>query len=332
MRPLVGKLALTIGLLLLVPLGQAAPARTLQGIIERFDEVTSYDSSVCVLHDGWIITFLSDNGSQIGAATLVEHRNASQHQNSIDAMLQRIADLVGMRSPQSITFLNEQKSALLLDWAVLDPLLGRADHVFEGSALEAMLYLKEKGFFVMHGVRENGSLVWKTAKKSGVGLRMPLTEEKLSAIEITGRQEMDEHAALVLAGKLGLRRESAGYGERSAIARRIGCREVSYMHTKRNVVLGRTNHRAAIGTKEGVEQMVRNRDYATAPLPHKSSSWPKDDEELEAATAALPRHGGKLEEELRKIEETHRPAEPRSPSILTPKEARKAYVEFIRNL
>ena len=329
MRPLVGKIALTIGLLLLAPLGQAAPARTLQHIIERFDEVTSHDSGVCVLHDGWLITFLSHNGSQIGAATLVEHKDAGRHQNSMDAMLQRIADLVGMRSPQSMTFLNDQKSALLLDWAVLDPILGRVDHVFEGSALEAMLYLKEKGFFVIHGVHENGSLIWKTARKSGVGLRLPLTEEKISAIEITGRQEMDEHAALVLAGKLGLRRESAGYGERAAIARRIGCREVSYMHTKRNIVLGRTNQRAAIGTREGVEQMVRNRNYATAPLPYKSSSWPK--EEQQDTAASTPRRGS-LEEELRKIEEAHFQENPRPHRNLTPEEARKAYVEFIENL
>ncbi len=321
MRVLVRKMALAFGLLL-VSLGQAEAAWTRQQVIDSFDEVTTYDNGTCVLHDGWLITFLSHDGRRIGAVTIVEQKEKSHHDISLDTMLQRVTVAVGMRVPRSLFFLNDRKSALLMDRAILDSLSGKVEHVFEGSALEAMVYLQDRGYFEIQGIRENGSLTWKTVRKTGVGLRMPLSEGRLSAIEVTGKQEMDEHAASVLANKLGLGKNTALTLARSAAARQLSCKEVTYMNGRAGILVGRTAQRAAIGTRDGVEHMLRDRNYAAVPAPHSSSAWPEKQVEPPPSSAA---------------DKKQEPSAPRENKVettppLDPRAAREAYVDFIKTL
>ena len=318
MRKLVRKVALVFGILL-AAVGQADAAWSIQDIRNRFEHVTVYDGAASVLHDGWVITFLSHDGRRIGAVTLVEHKGARKHENSMDAMIQRISRTLRMTAPESQIFLNDQRSALLMDQHVLNDLVGRTNHVFESSALAAMVYLQEEDFFEIQGIRENGTMSWRTVKKSGVGLRMPLAETRLSAIEVTSRQQMDEHSAAVLASKFGLPKHSAGYMDRMSTARRLSLRDVPYMNARQDLLLACGGTRSAFGTRDGVAQMLRNRDYATVPVPKAPSPWPEDKKPEPLRPSSQP--AGNSPE---------KPAQ--NTRLISPKAAREGYLYFIKNL
>ena len=301
MCKLVRKVALVFGILLAAA-GPAESAWNIQDIKDRFEHVTMYDGAVSVLHDGWVITFLSHDGGRIGAAALVEHKGARKHENSMDAMIQRISRTLRMTAPESLFFLNERKSALLMDRHVVNNLVGLKNNVFESSGLAAMVNLHEGDSFRIQGINENGT--------------------RLSAMEVTGNQQLDEYSGVVLAGKLGLPRSSASREDCLAAARWLSCQYVLYMNSRHNMLLARNGSRCVIGTREGVTQMLRSRDYATVPVPKTPSAWPAEEKPEPVHSSSQP-VGNSPE----------KPEEPApEPQQISPKAAREAYLYFIQKL
>ena len=300
---------------LLAPLVQAAEPLTLGDARTRFTHAVSYDYSVSVLHDGWQISFLSSNGSRIGAILIRERSGGENHKWNINELISQLATLVGMMSPESIEFEGKPASALLVDQNVMVDLADSVENVFESGSLAAMAYLLNNEFFVIDGIGDTGYLNWKTAKKSGVELRMPMGESRLSAIEVTGKQQMNEYAAAVLADKLGLGKSTVPERTRTSVARQISVREVPYMNARDGVLLARTKTRSFIGKRQTVSQIYSGTEYGVLTYPDASSEWPKEKEP---------------EPVLQKEKEKPEPEKKEVP--LTPAAAREAYINHIRSL
>jgi hypothetical protein len=299
---------------LLAPLGQAVELQTLEDVRAEFSHAVLYDYSVSVLHDGWQISFLSPNGSRIGAILIRERKGSGEHERNLGELISQLAALTGMRTPESMEFEGEPASALLVDQYVISSLADTLDNVFEKGSLAAMVYLLNNEFFVIDGVGENGYLHWKTAKKSGVELRMPMGESRLSAIEVAGKQQMNEYAAAVLADKLGLGKSTVPERTRTSIARQMSVREVPYMNAREGVLLARSKNRAVIGKRQTVSQIHSGNEYGALAYPDESSEWPKDKEP----------------EPVLQKEEKPEPVKEEVP--LTPAAAREAYINHIRSL
>lgn len=298
---------------LLAPLGQAVELRTLADVRENFSHIATYDYSVSVLCDGWRISFLSPNGSRIGAVLIRELRAGEKHERNINELISQLSKLAGMRAPESIEFEGEPASALLVDQNMIGSLADTMDNVFEGGSLAAMAYLLNNEFFVIDGVGENGYLHWKTARKSGVELRMPMGESKLFAIEVTGKQQMNEYAAAVLADKLGLGKSTVPERSRASIARQISVRDVPYMNARDGVLLARTKTRSIIGKRQTVSQIYSGTEYGGLTYPDESSEWPKEKEPVPPP-----------------VQEKPEPVKKEVP--LTPAAAREAYINHLRSL
>jgi hypothetical protein len=299
---------------LLAPLGQAVELQTLEDVRAEFSHAVLYDYSVSVLHDGWQISFLSPNGSRIGAILIRERKGSGEHERNLSELISQLATLTSMRTPESMEFEGEPASALLVDQYVISSLADTLDNVFEKGSLAAMVYLLNNEFFVIDGVGENGYLHWKTAKKSGVELRMPMGESRLSAIEVAGKQQMNEYAAAVLADKLGLGKSTVPERTRTSIARQMSVREVPYMNAREGVLLARSKNRAVIGKRQTVSQIHSGNEYGALAYPDESSEWPMDKEP----------------EPVLQKDEKPEPVKEEVP--LTPAAAREAYINHIRSL
>lgn len=300
---------------LLASLGQAMELQTLDDVRTQFSPAVTYDYSVSVLYDGWRISFLSSNGSRIGAVLIRESKSGGNHEWNIGELISKLATLTGMRTPESMVFEGKPASALLVDQYVIGSLADTMDNVFEGGSLAAMVYLLNNEFFVIDGIGENGYLHWKTAKKSGVELRMPMGESRLSAIEVAGKQQMNEYASAVLADKLGFGKSSVSDKARASTARQMSVRDVPYMNTKEGILLARSRTCAVIGKRQIVSQIHSGSEYGVLAYPEKSSAWPKEKEP---------------EPVLPPMEEKPEPVKKELP--LTPAAAREAYINHIRSL
>lgn len=305
--------------LLFAPAVQAEGEWTLESAKAAFSHHKAEDNSVSILHDGWLITFLAHDGKEIGAAIIMAQEDADDHEYDLEETVTRVAELVSMDSPEAVEFENDREMALLLDQTVMGSLLEETDDVFDGSPLAAMAYLLDDGYFVLHSMRDNGYLHWKTAKKSGVELLMPMTQKKLQAIEVIGRQEMNEFASEVLAEKLGLGGNTVQAASRQALCPELRCQVVSYMNAKSNELLARTDRRAVIGKRQAVGQMLASRHYAEVSYPEQAVSWPEEAEEPEEE-----------EEETDEAESSEeQPAEDTPPD---PAAAREAYIQSLQSL
>lgn len=302
--------------LLAAPLVCANEEWTLETALATFPNAKAGENCVCILHDGWQIAFLSHNGKNIGAAIIIEQKHAEGHVHDLAATVARIAKLARMETPESMDFEDgDYPCSLLVDQEVLSNLTDGAEHTFSSSPLAGMAYLLNEEYFNIHGIRRNGFLHWKTIKKSGVDLLMPMAENKLSAIEVTGRQEMNNFAADVLAGKLGLARNNTPEYIREQRSQELLCDAVPYMNTKNHVMLAVKDRRRIIGKRQAVNKLLANRNEGALPFPDQTSPWP---EIQEPKKEAVP-------------EPEPIPAAPKPPP-LTPEAALKAYIRKIESL
>lgn len=303
--------------LLLFPVVSASDTLTLENAQTVFSNTKAGENCVSLLLDGWHITLLSHNGKEIGAAIIIEHADAEEHEHELQDTLSRIAELAGMTTPEAIDFEeSEQESALLVDQEVLGRLADETDHVFDGSPLAALAYLLNEEYFCIHSIRPNGFIHWKTIKKSGVELLMPMAERKLSAIEVTGRQQMNDFASEVLADKLGLGKNTVPPASRETLCPQLRCTQVPYMNAKSNILLARTDRRAVIGKRQAAARLLANRDEGALPEADQENTWPAEKEE-EA-------------EEAEVAETTPEPEKKEEP--LTPEAAREAYIKYVQSL
>lgn len=312
MRSFLHTLLLAGALLLATPCG--AGSLNLETARTAFLHTRAGENNVCILLDGWQIAFLSPDGQRIGAAIVMEQENAEKHENDLSEVISRLAALAGMGTPESIDFDEEgHKYALLVDQDVLGELAEQADHVYSGSPLEALAYLLADEYFCLHRIRRNGHLHWKTIKKSGVDLLMPMAGKKLAAIEVTGRQQMNEYAAEVLADKLGLGKNTVPASARETLCTQLRCVAVPYMNARSGILLARTDRRAVIGRQPAVIRMLASRNEGALTFPEEASDWPVEEKEEEIPP----------EPAVEEKKET---------PPLTPEQARDAYIKYIQGL
>ena len=315
MRILLHTLLLASGLLLTPVETAAAAPLTLESAKTSFQHTKETGNSVSVLVDGWQIAFLSPDGEKIGAVIIMEQEDAEEHNYDLSDTISRLAELADMGTPESINFEEDDfESALLVDQDVLGELAEEADDTFSGSPLQALAYLLANEYFCIHGIRRNGYIHWKTIKKSGVELLMPMGEKKLAAVEVSGRQQMNDFAAEVLADKLGVGKNTVPASSREALCPQLRCVAVPYMNAKSGILMARTDRRAVIGKRQAVAQMLASRNEGALTYPDEASEWPEEEEE---------------EEEEEDIPETEQEDEEKP---LTPETAREAYIEYIQNL
>lgn len=298
------------------PAGTASAADkpwTLENVCEAFENTRAAGNSVCLMHDGWKIVFLSHNKRDIGAI-LITQRD-SRHEHNLRATIQRLVDLTGLNTPAKLEMEDHpQTAAIVIDSELVEELGDEADHVFSGSPLEGIAYLMREGYFYIFGVQPNGYMHWKTVKISGVDLLMPMAPLKLSAMEVTGDQKMDEYATEVLARKLGLGSNTASLSQRRGACGQLNCSEVTYMNSKRNVVGARLKRRFVIGKRTAAANMLAERYNGDLVYPPQASNWP-----------------GAPAEELKDPPPPQIPQEePVRP--LTPKEAQESYKELLRKV
>ncbi len=290
----------------------AGAAWNLADVQKNFSSTNAVENHVCLVLDGWQIAFLSHNKEQIGAFIITEQPDAARHQYGLEETIRRLTRLTGLHAPGKLQpEACKKPAAIVLDTELLETLAGETEHVFSGSPLEGMAQLLHDEYFYIHDIRPNGYLHWKTIKKSGVELLMPMAPLKLSALEVTGRQEMNEFASEVLARKLGLGSNTANPNRREGMRSQLNCTRVTYMNSKRHIVGARQKKRFIIGKRNAVAHMLANRYGGTLLYPLQGCDWP--------------------EEPAEKVVE--QPAKAEKPVLpLTPAEAREAYKKYLQGL
>ncbi len=304
------RLALAISLLSAPLAGPTAAAWGLSDARQAFSSTNAVGNHVCLVHDNWQIALISHNKEEIGAVFIIETKEGTAHKLELNAIAGKLAELAEMTSPVIQEIDGEKKAGIMIDANIMERLADDAENVFHDSPLEGMAYLLQNGYFYINAIRPNGYLHWKTVKKSGVELLMPMAPLKLTALEVTGRQVMNEYASEFLARKLGLGSNTANATRREAMRQQINTTELPYMNTKSNIIGTYHHRRFVIGKRTSVVHMLSNRYGGTLLFPSQSCDWPIGKKE-------------KTEE----VVETVKDIKP-----LTPREARDKYLEFLRNL
>ena len=305
------------------PAGTASAADEpwiLKNVRDTFTASYTAGNTVCLVNDGWKIAFLSHNKQDIGAILITQQN--TRHRYNLRDTIQRLVDLTSLSSPAKMEMEGHPRAAaIVINSDLIDELGNETDHVFSGTLLEGIAYLLREGYFYIYGVQSDGHLHWKTVKPSGVDLLMPMVPLKLSAIEVTGAQKMNEFASEVLARKLGLGSNTSTISQRRGAGSQMNCTEVTYMNSRRNMVGARLKRRFVIGKRTAVEHMLASEHSETLVYPSQESNWPESpEEELEKTPEEKPQ----AEQEAQKAEEPVRP--------LTPKEAQESYKELLRKL
>lgn len=301
-------LALAAVLLLCPAVSTAQDAMPLNEIAEQFSNTNTGANHVCVSTDNWNIAFLSHNKEQVGAVLIIETEPGATHEHDVSDTASRVAELISMASPVMQQIENaERTSAIMIDTDIMETLADEASHVFCGTPLEGMAYLLQDGYFYIDGIRPDGWLHWKTVKKSQVELLMPMAPAKLTALEMIGRQQMNGFASEVLARKLGLGSNTASEKIRDTVRMQIDCTSVPFMNTKRNIIGAYHNKRYAIGKRNSVAHLLGNRYGSLILFPSMRSRWPGEEDK-------------QVEEEVKEVKP------------LTPREARDAYIDYLRSL
>ena len=82
------------------PAGTASAAEepwTLENVRTAFANTTTVGNTVCLVHDGWQIAFLSHNKRDIGAILITQQN--SRHEHNLHATIQRLVDLTSLNAP-----------------------------------------------------------------------------------------------------------------------------------------------------------------------------------------------------------------------------------------
>lgn len=290
---------------------------TLSKLASEFGKTNTLENHVCLLHDGWQLAFFSDDNNRIGAFLISERAAGTRHQHGMERMVQRLVKLIGLRDAEMMEFEDRDSyAALVINRGMISEMAENAEHVLAGSPLVGVAYLLENEYFYINDLKPNGYLHWKTIKKSGVELLMPMGPPQLTALEIVGRQFMDEFACNVLARKLGFGGNTASNARRRSLSQEMGVFSIPYMNTSSEVIAAHSKDRVLFGKKQTVNHMFANRYGSTLLYPAQGCDWPDPQK-----TAPEP-------------QVVEQPKEPVKVEVkpLTPAEAREAYSEYLKNL
>ena len=269
--------------------------------------------NVCLVYDGWNIALLSHNRNDIGAIFFTD--KTGYHQFRLINTARKLARLLGMESPvfQELDEADEE-CGIILNNDLMEKLAGETERTLGSSPLAGMAYLLQDEYFYIAGIKPDGQLHWKTVKKSNVELLMPMGGNRLQAIEVTGRQRMNEFASEVLARKLGFGSNTASESDRDELCRQHQLDDVPYMNTKAGIITARRGKKVAFGKTNAVLNLLSSRNSGDISYPEQASAWPEKKVEVVKQPEPAP------VEEKKEI------------PPLTPQEARKAYAEYLRSL
>lgn len=296
---------------LLSPIASAGDEPWCLGDIKKaFKPVHSTGNYACILFDNWKIAFLSHNKDELGAIFITEATD--QHEFDLKETATRVATLLKMASPQIMELEGHGKKqgAILIEGDVMETLGSESDNLLSGSPLEGMAFLLQEGYFYIHNLLPNGYLHWKTVKRSGVELLMPMAPVRLSAVEITGRQSMNDYASEVLARKLGF--GSSSTQAQTAINQQMGWQNTTYFNAKSKVAMAHANNRTAFGKVQYAGQMLTNRYGGQLNYPEQATEWPEETREEE-----IPAEDTPPKKEIK---------------LLTPEAAREAYINYLKGI
>lgn len=302
---------LCTALALLCPAPAAAgDAWNLEQVQREFVNTNAVAGYVCLAHDGWNLALFSHNKNDIGAIFITGRDNS--HQYNLRETARRFAALVGLQEPLYLEPEEAgQECAIVLDRGAMETLAHDTEQALGASPLAGMAYLLQEGYFYIVDFTPAGYLHWKTVKKSNVELLMPMAPARLQAIEVTGRQRMNEYASEVLARKLGFGSNTAMTGDREALCLQQQLDEVPYMNTRAGVVTARRGRKVVFGKWNAALHMLSNRYGGSLVYPSQTCDWPVKEEP---------------EEEPQPVEEVVEIVP------LTPQEARDAYARYLRGL
>lgn len=278
---------------------------------KEFTHSQANGNLVSLVYDGWNIALLSHNKNDIGAIFFTD--KTGYHQFRLINTARKFAKLLGMASPmfQELDEADEE-CGIILNNELMENLAGETERTLGASPVAGMAYLLQDGYFYIAGIKPDGWLHWKTVKKSNVELLMPMGGNRLQAIEVTGRQRMNEFASEVLARKLGFGSNTAMEGDREAFCQQQKLDEVPYMNTKAGIITAKRGKKVAFGKTNAVLSMLSNRSSNSLTYPDQACAWPE--KKIEPPKAPEP-----------VVEKKEIPP-------LTPQEARKAYAEYLRSL
>lgn len=291
------------------PAAEDAAPWNLERVQQEFSSTNAVAGHVCLVHDGWNIALLSHNKSDIAAIFISD--STGSHEYNLRDTARRLAKLIHLESPlyQELEEA-ENETAIVLNSHEMDSLANDSERALGDTPLAGMAYLLQEGYFYITDLTGDGYLRWKTVKKSNVELLMPMAPARLQAIEVTGRQRMDEFASEVLARKLGFGSNTAMAGDRMALAQQQRLDDVPYMNTKAGVITARRGKRVVFGKRNAVLHMLANRYGGTLLYPAQPCDWPEKKKEEPAPQPV--------------VEEVAPP--------LTPQEARETYTDYLRSL
>ena len=297
---------------LLTPIATAVEGSLRLGDIRKtFRPVHSSGNYASILYDGWQIAFLSHNKDELGAIFITEKKDARRHEFDLSETATRVATLLNMSTPQIMEIESSNtEGAILIEGDVMDALGTESDNLLSGSPLEGMAFLLQDGYFYIHDLLPNGYLHWKTVKRSGVELLMPMAPTRLSAVEITGRQEMNDYASEVLARKLGFGSSSTPAQE--AINRQMGWQNTSYYNARGKVAMAHANNRTTFGKVQYAGHMLANRYGGQLNYPDQDTAWPEETQDEPA--------------------QEDKPTKEKETPPLTPEAAREAYTNYLKAL
>jgi hypothetical protein len=280
---------------------------------KEFTHSQANGNLVSLVYDGWNIALLSHNRNDIGAIFFTD--KTGYHQYRLVNTAKKLVRLLGMKSPmfQELEEADEE-CAIVLNGELSESLAADSDHALASSPLAGMAYLLQDGYFYIAGIKPDGRLHWKTVKKSNVELLMPMSGNRLQAIEVTGRQRMNEFASEVLARKLGFGSNTASESDRDELCRQHQLDDVPYMNTKAGIITARRGKKVAFGKTNAVLNLLSSRNSGDISYPEQASAWPEKKVEVVKQPEPAP------VEEKKEI------------PPLTPQEARKAYAEYLRSL
>ena len=301
----------TVALLCTAAAEEADTPWNLERAHKEFTHSQANGNHVCLVYDGWNIALLSHNKNDIGAIFFTD--KTGYHQFRLINTARKLARLLGMESPmfQELDEADEE-CGIILNNELMEELAGESERALGSSPLAGMAYLLQDGYFYIAGIKPDGQLHWKTVKKSNVELLMPMGGNRLQAVEITGRQRMNEFASEVLARKLGFGNNNAMEGDREAFSQQQKLDEVPYMNTKSGIIIAKRGKKVALGKTNAVLNLLTNRSTHALTYPDLACAWPE--KKVEPPKAPEP------------------VVEKKEITPLTPQEARKAYADYLRSL
>ncbi|MCQ2364226.1 MAG: hypothetical protein MJ051_01560 [Akkermansia sp.] len=179
----------------------------------------------------------------------------------------------------------------------------------DNSPLQAIAFLLESEGYTPTGLQSDGRVLWATGKRQSIDLLIPTTgSDSIGGAELKTDMELTEYAGNVLARKLGYKKSSDVEAIRITAARKLRADSVYYHDRELNAALATVGGRAFFFEgNRGTLQALKNK---REPL-----NFPTISPDLKRTLPPEPQS-----------------EEPQPEKILTPKEARKAYIDRLRAL